>query len=246
MDFFDITTITIMLTGLFASAFSVAFGFGGVFLLIGGMTLVLPIESILPIQAAGMMASLLSRMALLRTHIEWSYVKTFFIGCVFGTVLGALLYTNLPANTVALVLALVMFWAAWAPRASIGMQVPYADIIVGGIHAFLSTAFSFGGLMQAAIFRKNFNRQQITATIAACACSMTLVKVPSYASFGFDYQPYIGVILACWVMAPLGTWIGRHFLNKMPEIVFRYGFKAILTIVGARLVWIALQPFIPA
>lgn len=246
MEFFDVTIITVMLTSLLASAISVAFGFGGVFLLIGGMSLVLPIDAILPLQAAGMMASLLSRMVLLRTHIEWGYVKTFFIGCVFGTVLGALLYTNLPANTVALVLALVMFWAAWAPRTSIRIQIPHADIIVGGIHAFLSTAFSFGGLMQAAIFRKSFNRQQITATIAACACSMTLVKVPSYAGFGFDYKPYIGVILACWIMAPLGTWIGRHFLNRMPEVVFRYGFKAILTVVGVRLMWIAIKPFIPA
>ena len=244
MEFFDTTIITMMLISLLASAFSVAFGFGGVFILIGGMTLVLPMESILPLQAAGMMASTMARMSMLRTHIDWSYVKTFFIGSIFGSILGAMLYTSLPTNMVALALAIVMFLAAWAPKASFQLKIPHAEVLVGGIHAFLSTAFSFGGFMQAAIFRKSFNRMQITATIAACACAMTLVKIPSYAAFGFDYKPYIGVILACWIMAPPGTWIGRHFLNRMPEVVFRYGFKAMLTIVGLRLVWIAISPLV--
>lgn len=245
MEFFDATIITIMLTSLLASAFSVAFGFGGVFVLIGGMTLVIPMEAILPLQAAGMMSSMLARMFLLRTHIDWSYVKTFFIGCLFGTVLGAMLYTSLPTRTVALALALVMFLAAWAPKASFRLKLPHAEIIVGGIHSFLSTAFSFGGFMQAAIFRNNsFNRMQVTATIAACSCAMTLIKIPAYAGFGFDYAPYVGVILACWVMAIPGTWVGRHFLNRMPETVFRYGFKAMLTLVGLRLVWIAISPAI--
>ncbi|MFX4226849.1 MAG: sulfite exporter TauE/SafE family protein [Porticoccaceae bacterium] len=243
MEFFDVTIITIMLTSLLASAFSVAFGFGGVFVLIGGMTLVIPMEAILPLQAAGMMSSMIARMFLLRTHIDWSYVKTFFIGCLFGTVLGAMLYTSLPTRTVALALAMVMFLAAWAPKASFRLKLPHAEIIVGGIHSFLSTAFSFGGFMQAAIFRnKSFNRMQVTATIAACSCAMTLIKIPSYAGFGFDYGPYVGVILACWIMAIPGTWAGRHFLNRMPETVFRYGFKAMLTIVGLRLVWIAISP----
>ncbi len=242
MEFFDVTIITIMLTSLLASAFSVAFGFGGVFILIGGMTLVIPMEAILPLQAAGMMSSMLTRMFLLRTHIEWAYVKTFFIGCLFGTTLGAMLYTSLPTSTVALALAVVMFLAAWAPKASFQLKLPHAEVIIGGIHSFVSTAFSFGGFMQAAIFRNSlFNRMQVTATIAACSCAMTLLKIPSYAGFGFDYGPYVGVILACWVMAIPGTWIGRHFLNRMPETLFRYGFKAMLTIVGLRLLWIAIS-----
>jgi len=242
MEFFDTTILTMMLISLLASAFSVAFGFGGVFVLIGGMTLVLPMEAILPLQAAGMMASMVARMLLLRSHIESGYVKTFFIGSIFGTILGAMLYTSLPTSIVALALAIVMFLAAWAPKVSFKLKIPHAEVLVGSVHAFLSTAFSFGGFMQAAIFRKSFNRMQVTATIAACSCAMTLVKIPSYAAFGFDYKPYIGVILACWIMALPGTWIGRHFLNRMPEVLFQYGFKTMLTVVGLRLIWIAVSP----
>jgi len=244
MEFFDTTILTMMLISLLASAFSVAFGFGGVFVLIGGMTLVLPMEAILPLQAAGMMASMVARMLLLRSHIESGYVKTFFIGSIFGTILGAMLYTSLPTSIVALALAIVMFLAAWAPKVSFKLKIPHAEVLVGSVHAFLSTAFSFGGFMQAAIFRKSFNRMQVTATIAACSCAMTLVKIPSYAAFGFDYKPYIGVILACWIMALPGTWIGRHFLNRMPEVLFQYGFKTMLTVVGLRLIWIAVSPII--
>ena len=244
MEFFDTTILTMMLISLLASAFSVAFGFGGVFVLIGGMTLVLPMEAILPLQAAGMMASMVARMLLLRSHIEWGYVKTFFVGSIFGTILGAMLYTSLPTSIVALALAVVMFLAAWAPRATFKLKIPHAEVLVGSVHAFLSTAFSFGGFMQAAIFRKSFNRMQVTSTIAACSCAMTLVKIPSYAAFGFDYKPFIGVIIACWIMALPGTWIGRHFLNRMPEILFHYGFKTMLTVVGLRLIWVAVSPLI--
>lgn len=247
LDFFtlDATTLIIMLSSFLASAFSAAFGFGGVFIIIGGMSLVLPMSAILPVQSASMMASQLSRALMLRQYIEWSFVKPFVIGSVGGAILGALLYTNLPASVVGIVLSGVMLWAAWGPtkRKPI-FNVPHAGVLVGAIHAFIATAFSFGGFLQAALFRENFTRQQITATIGTCVLAMALIRLPAYAGFGFDYWPYIKIVLACWIVAPFGTWIGRHFLNKMPEIVFRYGFKALLTIIAIRLLWKVLAPLI--
>ena len=41
------------------------------------------------------------------------------------------------------------------------------------------------------------------------------------------------------VMSFLGTWIGKHAMDRIPERVFRTGFQILLTLLGLRLVWLA-------
>lgn len=238
--FIETATVTIALGLLFASAFSAAFGFGGIFILVGMMSLVLPVEAILPLQSAVMMGSQLSRATLLWRHINWSFAKSFFIGFAIGAPLGAFVYQYLSASAVALILAAVLLYVAWAPPMSSKLKIPFGNVTIAAIHSTLSTAFSFGGLIQGLLFRQGFDRFTITATLAVTVFVMTLFKIPAYAVFGFDYSPYLSLIIVCWLLAPIGTWIGKRFLFAMPETVFQYGYKILLTAVAIRLIWVAL------
>lgn len=235
----DPTTITVALGFLLACVFSTALG-GGIFVLIGAMSLVLPIEAILPLHSAIMLSSQLSRCWMLWSHINWSFAKSFVIGCAIGAPLGAFIYQYLPANAIALILACVMLYAAWAPTTAIKLNIPLGNVAIAAIHTMLSTAFSFGGLIQAMVFRQGFDKVTIMATIALSMLIMSVCKLPAYAGFGFDYRPYLYLIAICWVIAPVGTWFGKRLLFAMPEVVFRYGFRILLTIVAARLVWLAI------
>lgn len=240
MILLDPTLITIAFGLLLGSAFSTAFGFGGIFILVGAMSLVLPIEAILPLQSAVMVSSQVSRCWLLWRHINWSFAKSFAVGCAIGAPLGAAVYLYLPADIIAVILALVMLYVAWAPPLPFALKIPFGNIAIAAIHTMLSTAFSFGGLIQAVLFRQGFDKATITATIALSMLIMSLCKLPAYASFGFDYRPHLSMIVICWLAAPVGVWIGRHLLYAMPENIFQYGYKVLLTLVSLRLLWVAL------
>lgn len=220
-----------------ASAFNTAFGFGGIFLLSGILSFVLPITSILPLQTALMVGSQLSRCILFKSHIDWRFVRAFGLGSLIGAVPGALLYQQMTSNLITLILAGIMLWSAWAPRTEFGFTIPFGNVMTGAIHTFLSTAFSFGGLIQATVFRQGFSRTTVTATIALSMLIMSAFKIPAYAITGFDYSLYLNEIIAGTIVAPLGTWVGMHLLVKMSEHMFVTVFKLLLTVVAVKLVW---------
>lgn len=224
-----------------ASAFNTAFGFGGIFLLSGMLAFVLPITSVLPLQTALMVGSQISRCMLFKSHIDWRFVRAFGLGSFIGAVPGALLYQQMTSNVIALILAGIMLWAAWAPKLGVGFTIPFGNVVTGAIHTFLSTAFSFGGLIQATVFRQGFSRTTVTATIALSMLVMSAFKIPAYALAGFDYSHYLKEIIAGALVAPLGAWVGKHLLIKMSEQMFTIAFKLLLTIAAISLIWTAIK-----
>lgn len=233
----DFGLIFIAFAVFWASAFNTAFGFGGIFLLSGILVFVLPITSILPLQTALMVGSQISRCMLLKSHIDWRFVRAFGLGSLIGAVPGALLYQQMTSNLITLILAGIMLWAAWVPRTGFGFTIPLGNVVTGAIHTFLSTAFSFGGLIQATVFRQGFSRTTVTATIGLSMLVMSMFKIPAYAITGFDYSLYLNEIIVGAIVAPFGTWVGKHLLYKMSERMFIAGFKSLLTLVAIKLIW---------
>lgn len=236
----DFGLIFIAFAVFWASAFNTAFGFGGIFLLSGILAFVLPITSILPLQTALMVGSQISRCILFKSHIDWRFVRAFGLGSLIGAVPGALLYQQMTSNLITLILAGIMLWAAWAPRTGFGFTIPFGNVMTGAIHTFLSTAFSFGGLIQATVFRQGFSRTTVTATIGLSMLVMSMFKIPAYAITGFDYSLYLNEIIVGTIVAPFGTWVGKHLLYKMSERMFIAGFKSLLTLVAIKLIWTAI------
>lgn len=239
----DLALIFVTCGVFLASAFSTVFAFGGIFLLSGMLTLILPVTSVLPLQTALMVGSQLSRCVLLRAHINWSFVRAFGLGSLIGAVPGALLYQQMSSNLIALILAGVMLYAAWAPKIGLRFPIPFGKVFIGTVHTFLSTAFSFGGLIQATVFRQGFNRSTVSATVALSMLVMSTFKIPAYTITGFDYSPYVDEIIAGTIAAPFGAWVGKHLLYKMSERVFVTGFKLLLTLLAIRLLWVAAIHF---
>jgi uncharacterized protein len=233
----DVGIIFIGFAVFLASAFNTAFGFGGIFLLSGILAFLLPINAVLPLQTALMVGSQISRCIMFKTHIDWRFVRAFGLGSLIGAVPGALLYQQMTSDMIALMLAGIMLWAAWAPRTGVGFTMPFGNVVMGAIHTFLSTAFSFGGLIQATVFRQGFDRTTVTATIALSILVMSAFKIPAYAMTGFDYSLYLPEIIAGFIVAPLGAWVGKHLLVRISEQAFATVFKLLLTLVAIKLIW---------
>ena len=130
-----------------------------------------------------------------------------------------------------------MLWSAWAPRTEFGFTMPFGNVMTGAIHTFLSTAFSFGGLIQATVFRQGFSRTTVTATIGLSMLVMSAFKIPAYAMTGFDYSLYLHEIMVGLIVAPFGAWVGKHLLVKMSEHLFVIAFKLLLTVAAISLIW---------
>ncbi len=73
--------------------------------------------------------------------------------------------------------------------------------------------------------------------MAAALTGMGLFKIAGYAFNGFDYRPFIVVILLSMLAAFLGTWVGKHINDRVSERAFRFVFRALVTITAVRLLY---------
>ena len=81
------------------------------------------------------------------------------------------------------------------------------------------------------------NKLQITATLAAGLMCMNAFKIGGYTLFGFDYRPYLLVILLAIVAAFPGAKLGKALLHRISEKQFRSVFKIIMTVFAFRLLY---------
>lgn len=204
------------------------------------MTSILPISAVIPLHSTLMFGSLLSRSWLFRKHIYWPIVIPFAIGCVIGVVVGARVYVDLPDWLIALVIGCLML-SVWVPNVRWGMNIPKPFFFVGVVHSFMSTVFAYGGVFHAVILRTGLDKLQVTATIAGSLLTMGIMKVAGYATFGFDYIPYVWVILGAILISFAGTWLGKRVTHRISEEQFRIIFKVIMTLFGLRLLYQAWQ-----
>jgi uncharacterized membrane protein YfcA len=233
----DPLALTLILASLIAAGVSAAFAFGGGLLLLSVNAAVLPAEALVPMQAALMIGALTSRTGLFWRDLAWDIVGPFSFGCVFGTLIGARIYVDLPERWISTGIATVLLVATWMPRRDWRIKLPQPYFVLGVLHSLISTLFAVGALLQPVVARSSLTRQQLAATIAGSMLAMQLIKVAGFATWGFDFRPWLPLIAACWLAAIPGTWFGHHLLNRMSERLFRNAFKVLTTAIALRLLY---------
>ena len=88
-----------------------------------------------------------------------------------------------------------------------------------------------------AVFIKGLaDRRQLVATHAMLMTVQNSFKVLTFTALGFAFGAYLPLIVAMVVAGFAGTAVGSPLLVKVPERVFRVGFKLILTVVALDLI----------
>jgi len=232
------TALVVITLGAFAASFvNAAFATGGVYVLLLTTLSVLPASAAIPLQSPLSAGSLAARIGLFWKDIQWRIVATFVFGCLFGVYFGARAFVAASDALLQVLLGLLLLALIWLPKRGGGWKVKNPFIYVGMVHSFVGTMFGVGGILQSFIVRTDLKKMQITGTLAACMLSLDVMKIASYAGFGFRYQDYIPHIVLATVTGFAGAWLGKRVTVHISETAFRTVFRWLVTFAALRLVW---------
>jgi uncharacterized protein len=98
------------------------------------------------------------------------------------------------------------------------------------------------GPLVAAFVRGITDRRQLVATHAMLMTFQHVFKVAVFVAMGFEFGQYLLLILLMVASGFAGTAVGSRLLTRVPENVFRLGFRILLSLVAFGLIRRAVFP----
>ncbi|MAZ87369.1 MAG: hypothetical protein CL693_06975 [Cellvibrionaceae bacterium] len=207
-------------------------GVGGGFIILGVLSILLPINILIPVLAAVLACIDLSRSLAFRNHIHTPIFYPFLLGCIIGVTGGITFFLSLPKEAIGTGLAILILLSLIIPVSPLKWNIKYPFVWIGTIHSFLSTMFGYGGIFQAAVMQTSLAKMRTTATLASSFLMLELMKVASYVANGFSYQSYLGIILAAACGAVPASIIGRKLAHQVSLKFYRTGQRIILGVIA--------------
>ena len=230
-----------IVAGSFLAAVSnAAFSSGGAMIVLAVTSTVRPVSVVVPSHSTLLIGSTASRALVFRRHVDWRVAGPFLVGSLVAVAIGARIYFELPDAMIGVAIALVMLLAIWLPDVRWRPRLRHPWAIVGFVHSLLSTLFAYGALLHAVILHTGLRRREVVGTMAVALTGMSLFKITGYAVNGFDYRPFVAVIVLSVVAAFLGTWLGKRINDRVSESTFRFVFRALVTVTALRLLYVNL------
>ena len=224
----------------FTSAITAAFGLGGGVMMLAAMASIMPSIAIIPVHGAVQMGSNGGRAWMLRQHLDWSIFKYFVAGSVVGAAVASQVVVVLPREMLRLILGLFVLWAVWAPKLAKKDIGNSGFILVGTVTTFASMFVGATGLLIGAFMSPGkLGRMTTVSTHAVCAMLQHGLKLIVFGLLGFAFQDWVPLVIAMIGTGFLGTFTGKKLLERLPEKVFGYVFKGLLTLLAARLIILA-------
>jgi uncharacterized membrane protein YfcA len=224
---------------LVTSFISAAFGIGGGFTLIALLALLLPPAALIPVHGIVQFGSNAGRVGIMLKDVVWRPVLPFVIGTVIGAGLGAMVVVQLPPWAVQLALGIFIIWAVFAKLPLIQQRY----ILLGGVvSSFLTMFFGATGNFIAAIV-KSMNLEPVphVATHSLMMTFQHFVKVLIFGLIGFQFGPYMILIIGMLISGFIGTIIGSRFLTKAGGRYFKPVLNTILFLAATRLIWAGVE-----
>jgi uncharacterized membrane protein YfcA len=224
---------------LVTSFISAAFGIGGGFTLIALLALLLPPAALIPVHGIVQFGSNAGRVGIMLKDVVWRPVLPFVIGTVIGAGLGAMVVVQLPSWAVQLALGIFIIWAVFAKLPPIQQR----HILLGGVvSSFLTMFFGATGNFIAAMV-KSMNLEPVphVATHSLMMTFQHFVKVLIFGQIGFQFGPYMILIIGMLISGFIGTVIGSRFLTKAGGRYFKPVLNTILFLAATRLIWAGVE-----
>jgi uncharacterized membrane protein YfcA len=100
-----------------------------------------------------------------------------------------------------------------------------------------------GSLLAPLVASSAKNRHSQVATFGALMTVTHIAKLVAFGIIGFAIGHFIPLMAAMIAAGTLGNWLGEKALNRMSEGNFRLIFRVALTLLGLRLIWVAVMDF---
>lgn len=234
------TLAFLFLAAFLSSIISGVFGMAGGITLLAAMTLVLPIQVIVPIHGAVQLTSNFSRAAILYKDIDLPIFRAFLFGAPLGGGVGYLLLSRMERPEWAYgLIALMLLYTAFKPKKIPGIQLSlWGFTSLGFVASTLGCILGATGPVLVPFFiRKDLSNQAIVATKAACQILVHLVKIPVFGFLAFSYSDHFGMIFCMGVAVILGTKIGTKLLSSLPREKFLFGMRVLMFLIALRLIY---------
>ena len=224
----------------FTSAITAAFGLGGGVMMLAAMASTIPPIAVIPVHGAVQMGSNGGRAWIMRRHLNWSIFKYFIAGSLVGAAIASQVVIVLPHEMLRLILGLFVLWVVWAPKLAKREIGSPGFALVGIVTTFASMFVGATGLLIGAFMSpEKLGRMTTVSTHAVCAMVQHGLKLVVFGLLGFAFQDWVPLVIAMIATGFLGTYTGKTLLERLPEKVFGYVFKGLLTLLASRLVILA-------
>ena len=242
MDFLpvslDIYELLILMGSCFLGAIiSTTVGTGGGLLVIGGMSLILPITALLSIHASVQAGSGMIRAFLFRDTFLKKFFLIFFFGSLIGFFFSTLTLISLDKNILKLLLGLGIVILTLLPNLKIdnisNLTILFFGIVTGFLTMFIGVVGPILGILLASMLK---DRLLVVGTLAWCISFQNFGKALIFGQIGFDYSSWIFLILLLVIVSYLGTLVGRKLLNKTDNKLFEKILKVVILLLGCKLI----------
>jgi uncharacterized protein len=214
------------------SLITATFSLGGGSLMIAVLALVFPPATVVPVHGAIQLGSNAGRATVQRAHIQWPLVIWISLGAVIGTIVGGQFASLLPEAAFQIAIAVFVLITTWLPQPKIVGRSRLAQVIGGAVISALSMVVGATGPLVAVFIKGLSDRRELVATHAMLMTIQNTFKVVVFVALGFAFAEFLPLILAMIGSGFLGTALGSRLLLKVPEAVFRIGFKIVLSLVA--------------
>jgi uncharacterized membrane protein YfcA len=230
--------IALALLGLsFVTSFITAtLSLGGGSLLVAVLALVFPAALVVPVHGCVQLGSNAGRALVQRAHIRWRLIVWISLGAVVGTLAGGQFAQVLPERWFDLIIGAFVLVSTWLPQPRIVGTSRVLQVIGGAVIAALGMVVGATGPLVATFIKGLADRRQLVATHATLMTIQNAFKVLAFTALGFAFADYLPLIFGMVACGFAGTAIGSRLLVRVPEQVFRFGFRLVLSLVALDLI----------
>lgn len=222
------------------SLITATFSLGGGSLMVAVLALVFPPAIVVPVHGFVQLGSNGGRALVQRSHIQWHLILWISLGAVVGTIVGGQFAYLLPERWFEIAIGAFVLFTTWLPQPRIVGSSRTLQFVGGAVISALSMVVGATGPLVATFIKGLADRRQLVATHAMLMTIQNAFKVITFIALGFAFDQYVAIIVAMVLSGFAGTAIGSRLLVRVPEHIFRIGFKVVLTLVALDLIRDAL------
>ncbi len=234
----DLLFWVLVATSFFGSFISTAAGIGGGVTMLAVMAQVMPPLALIPVHGLVQLGSNISRMTVMRQHIDWHFLGWFFLGGLLGAAVGVQVVTALPTSVLQTILGLFILYSIWGPMPD-RTKASRSGLVVGGGLTTLASMFigASGPLAMVLVKGYDYDRFSKVGTFSGVMVIQHGLKGVVFGIAGFAFAPYIPLVALMVGAGFLGTLVGKRVLLKQNEDRFGIILDVVLTLLALRLLW---------
>lgn len=243
------TDLILILSAFFSAACSSAMGLGGGLLLLVIMSLYVPPAILIPLHGSAQLGSNVGRISFFWKDIAFSMALPFMGGSILGALLAGQLVLSIPEAWLQIAMGSMAVFLTWMPSKSThhdgppkGKRATLFHTLLGMGTCFVTLLVGVSGPILAPILKRyNVKKETMVGTIAICVGSQHCLKLVTFSMLGFALGQWLPTVAGMFTAGIVGTWAGRKLLHRLPEKIFRIGLSIIITLLGARMLWLGIQ-----